>query len=278
VNYELRRFTPARFRELAARQQTLSLGDAAALMRAELASAGVSLDDLAREIAAITSEDPVDRLRRQLTAVDEPGLGLRILQRAVPDSGPDVWPLLLENDKAYVLRNHYRTVMSLCCPMPPASAAALLSLVDSGQLELLPGLENVSAQEGNGFRTVIAGESRTFGTVVNAVSAPGHRIPPRAEPLIGSLVRSGLAARHPRGGLHVDRPTSRLVVDDGRADPRLYALGDLASGSLFFTFGVPSLVDRALDIARAVLDHASTRTTPRGEPCRPVELAGASRL
>jgi uncharacterized NAD(P)/FAD-binding protein YdhS len=278
VNYELRHFTPARFRELAARQQTLSLGDAAALMRAELASAGVSLDDLAHEIAAIASEDPADRLRRQLAAVDEPALGLRILQRAVPDSGPDVWPLLPENDKAYVLRNHYRTVMSLCCPMPPASAAALLSLVDSGQLELLPGLEDVTAQDGNGFRTLVAGKSRAFGTVVNAVSAPVHRIPPRAEPLIGSLVRAGLAARHPRGGLHVDRPTSRLVVDDGRADPRLYALGDLAAGSLFFTFGVPSLVDRALDIARAVFQDASARTTPRGEPCRPFELAGATRL
>jgi hypothetical protein len=34
----------------------------------------------------------------------------------------------------------------------------------------------------------------------------------------------------------------------GRTDPRLYALGDLAGGSLFFTFGMPSLVDRARDI------------------------------
>jgi len=139
-------------------------------------------------------------------------------------------------------------------------------------------LVSVTAQDGNGFRTAIAGSSRTFGTVVNAVSAPVHRIPPRAEPIIGSLLRAGLAARHPRGGLHVERSTSRLIADDGRADPRLYALGDLAAGSLFFTFGVPSLVDRAVDIARAIFDDAADRTTPRGKQFRPFELVGATQL
>ncbi|MGH3865020.1 MAG: hypothetical protein ACRDQ4_02590 [Pseudonocardiaceae bacterium] len=38
----------------------------------------------------------------------------------------------------------------------------------------------------------------------------------------------------------------------GVADQRLYALGDLASGSLFFTFDLPSLVDRAYDIPELI--------------------------
>jgi hypothetical protein len=40
-------------------------------------------------------------------------------------------------------------------------------------------------------------------------------------------------------------------------------LGDLASGSLFFTFGLPSLVDRANDIVGAVLDNRRPATSAR---------------
>lgn len=35
---------------------------------------------------------------------------------------------------------------------------------------------------------------------------------------------------------------------------QLYALGDPGAGSLFFTFGIESLVDRAVDIARSLAD------------------------
>jgi uncharacterized NAD(P)/FAD-binding protein YdhS len=93
--------------------------------------------------------------------------------------------------------------------------------------------------------------------VINAVSGSADRIPATAEPLINSLVSAGVADPHPYGGLHVDRATSRLVAD-GVPDPRLYALGDLAAGSLFFTFGLPSLVDRAHDIVAALNDDAAT--------------------
>lgn len=258
VHYRLRHFTPSRFRAMAARQETCTLLDLLAVMRRELADAGVRLEDVAHEVTAAGSEDPVVRLRRQLTSVDEPGLGLRILQRAVPDTGPDVWPLLPEQDKKTLLRSHYRAIMSLCCPMPPASAAVLLSLVDAGQLEIVRGLSDIKPEPGAGFRVATADGDRNAQVVVNAVNAPAHRIPPRAEPLITSLLAGELARRHPRGGLHVERATSRLVVGD-RPDPRLYALGDLAAGSLFFTFGVPSLVDRAYDIAGAILRHAAVQ-------------------
>ncbi|MCP3822721.1 FAD/NAD(P)-binding protein [Streptomyces sp. A3M-1-3] len=263
VGYTLRHFTPARFRAMAARRETLRLDDAVAVMQAELADAGARMDDVTREVLAAEDEDPVARMRRHLAAVDDEGLGLRILQRAVPDTGPDVWPLLPEQDKSILIRDHYRTIMSLCCPMPPASAATLLGLVDSGQLDIVRGVERITPVPGRGFLARTPDGPRTAGVVVNAVNAPAHRIPPGATSLITSLVDSGMAGRHPRGGLHVERTTSRLTVQ-GRPDPLLYALGDLAAGSLFFTFGVPSLVDRAYDIAEAVLADAAARTIRGG--------------
>ena len=43
----------------------------------------------------------------------------------------------------------------------------------------------------------------------------------------------------------------------GEPDCRLFALGDITFGSLFFTFGIPVLVDRGRDIVDTMLHNAS---------------------
>ncbi|MFF7364645.1 FAD/NAD(P)-binding protein [Streptomyces sp. NPDC008125] len=263
LEHALRHFTAERFRSMAARGETCTLGQAVALMEAELTDAGSSMAAVDREISAVAAEKPLDRLRRQLGSVRDRDPGLRILQRAVPDTGPDIWTLLPEADRVAVLRRHYRTIMSLCCPMPPSSAEILLGRAEKGLLEFSGGLERITARPGGGFDVCATGGTRRADVVVNAVNPPAHRVPPAADPLVSSLIRRGLATAHPRGGLHVDRATSGLVTD-GVPSRRIHALGDLAAGSLFFTFGVPSLVDRAVDIAGAVLrqeDPAAGRRT-----------------
>ncbi|GIH72489.1 FAD/NAD(P)-binding protein [Sphaerimonospora thailandensis] len=245
ADYRLAHFTPETFRAL----KSMPIGEAFEIMRAELRHADVDIPALIREVTGTEVEDPVERLRRHLAAVDHPDLGLRILQRAVPDTGPDVWPILPEHDKSYLMSEHHRTIMSLCCPMPPANGHRLLALIESGQLDLPRGLREIKFVDG--FQAVLADGVRDYSTVVNAVSAPTHRIPSGAGALIASLRRCGLVERHPRGGLDVERATSRLRVG-GRTDDRIYALGDLAAGALFFTFGIPSLVDRAVDIVAAI--------------------------
>jgi uncharacterized NAD(P)/FAD-binding protein YdhS len=254
IHYQLRHFTPDRFQALAARHEGVTLDQLIGIMTVEMAAAGQHMLTVTDEIATLRSDHPVTWLRRQLATVNAPELGLRILQRAVPETGPDVWPLLSQEDKSALLRDHYRTIMSLCCPMPPASAAKLLDLVESGQLEIMAGVHGIEALSDKGFRVTKADGDWHADIAINAVNAPRHRIPPSAGPLVNSLVERGKAVPHFHGGLHVERATSRLTVQ-GRADPRLYALGDLAAGTLFFTFGVPSLVDRAHDIAMAIMDH-----------------------
>ncbi|MEU6352356.1 FAD/NAD(P)-binding protein [Streptomyces sp. NPDC047072] len=251
VEHTPRFFTAAHFRALAARGERLTLADTVALMRTELAAAGARTDVIAREIVSGTTEDPIARLRRHLGLVSGADPGLRILQRAVPDTGPDVWPLLPGHEKSGLLREHYRTVMSLCCPMPPASAATLLERAERGALEIVRGVRRITAGPGAGFEVHGEDGVRRADVVVNAVSPPAHRVPRGAEALVDALTGRGLALRHPRGGVRVDRATSGLRTAS-ETDRRIHVLGDLASGSLFFTFGVPSLVDRAVDIAEAV--------------------------
>jgi uncharacterized NAD(P)/FAD-binding protein YdhS len=265
IPFELHHLTPERMRSLGRRRREISLGDFAELVRAELRDAGADLDAVHSEVVGVDVEPPVDRLRRQFAAVNSPDLGLRILQRAVPEIGPDVWPILREQDKVQVLRAHYRTIMSLCCPMPPSSAAVLLGLVDAGRLEFRAGLRTVDARPGGGFELITSdGTALRSDKVVNAVNASECRIPVGALPLVTSLTQSRAAGRHPYGGLRLTRATSRLVAD-GAPDPRLYGLGNIGAGALFFTFGIPSLVDRSEDIVAAILQHADAANTARTE-------------
>ncbi|MER5641836.1 FAD/NAD(P)-binding protein [Kitasatospora sp. NPDC002227] len=258
VHFELRHFTPERLKAMAAELIEFTIEDVSAVMRAEFQEAEADLDAVVGEILRVDQEDAVQRLRRQIAEVDSPQLGLRILQRAVPETGPDVWPWLREEEKVRVLRSHYRTIMSLCCPMPPGSAGVLLDLVDQGRLEIHSGLQDIRPAEAGGFEVVTAdGRQLHTDRVVSAVNASEGKIPTEALPLVTSLMRGNAASRHPHGGLHLARETSRLTVN-GRPDPRLYGLGNIAAGALFFTFGVPSLVDRAVDIVAAILDHTET--------------------
>ncbi|MCW5254553.1 FAD/NAD(P)-binding protein [Streptomyces sp. SHP 1-2] len=263
IAFEPRHLTKERMRALARSGRELTLEDFARLVAAELRDAGADVAAVHAEVTHLGDESPAERLRRQFAAVNSPDPGLRILQHAVPDIGPDVWPQLRETDRTELIRTHYRTIMSLCCPMPPASAAALLKLVDSGRLRIRPGLRGVAERPGGGFEIALDGEpSFAADRVVNAVSASESRVPAGARPLVTTLTRKGTASLHPHGGLHLSRTTSSLLTGKSE-DPRLYGLGTIGAGSLFFTFGLPSLVDRAEDIVAAILRHAGAGLASR---------------
>jgi uncharacterized NAD(P)/FAD-binding protein YdhS len=254
--YALRHFTPDLFRAVAARGDSVTLAGLIEIMKAELADAGESAEVVRAEIEAVGREHPLPRLRRQLADVNSPQLALRILQRALPDAGPDVWPLLADNEQSRVLELHEHTMMSLCCPMPPGNAAIVLSLLDSGQLEIVPRVSGVRRNDGAGFAIMADGGVHRADYVVNGINARSRKIPTMAASLIQSLITAGLAEPHSRGGVCVQRSTSCLTVA-GRPSDRVYALGDPAAGTLYFTFGVQSLVDRAADIVAALREHVA---------------------
>ncbi|ONI76210.1 hypothetical protein ALI144C_36670 [Actinosynnema sp. ALI-1.44] len=263
IHHQPRYFTPTRLRALAAGGANVTLAQLGSIMTEELRAAGENPAALWAELAAVEHEAPTDRLRRQLAAVGSPRMSLRILQQLVPEAGPDVWPLLSDAEQDHLLARHHRTVMSICCPMSPANAEFLLRTVHCGQLRVVRGLRAVCADRGGRF-TIHTGQHReTADVVINAVNPRLRGFSAQARPLVESLVAAGLAERHPRGGLRVQRATSALTTG-GQARRGIYALGDTASGSLFFTFGIQSLVDRAADVVGAIRsEHIASATNTR---------------
>jgi uncharacterized NAD(P)/FAD-binding protein YdhS len=256
---DLRHLTPQRLMAMAA-SGGLTVDDVWGVAQAEFREAGAAVHTVLDEIAGMRRDPPVDRLRRGLGAVDSPDVALRLLQHAIPSAGPTMWSLMREEDKSRILRRHRRTVMSLCCPMPPSSAAVLLALAESGQLEVLSGLRGIRPRAGGGFEVEVAGRAGFCADkVVNASSASPEGFAAGARSLMSSLLRDRAVGRHPHGGLQLD-PGSIRLVHDGIADPRLYALGSAAIGARFFTFGIPFLVDQSQGIV-AALQAALPRST-----------------
>jgi uncharacterized NAD(P)/FAD-binding protein YdhS len=252
ISHRLKHFVPERLHALAGRGRPVALAEVIELLRVELAEAGADLDEVWQEISEVRAEAPATRLRRQLADVGCRRIGLRVLQQAVHVCGPDLWPLLAESVRQDILGTHFRTLMSLCCPMPPSSGQTLVRLIDAGQLTVRGGLRQVVPTGAGGFRVTAGGAELAVCHIVNGVNAAAHRIPLGARRLVSTLYEGRLAMPHPDGGLCVDTATSRLV-GTSLTNPGIYAIGDIAGGTFFFTFGVPSLVDRCHDIVTDIL-------------------------
>ncbi|GLV99392.1 FAD/NAD(P)-binding protein [Streptomyces lavendulae] len=268
---EITHFTPAALHAAAARSDDrwIELGDVLDLLGRELAEHGADPSVVLAELLSLGDEAPMERLRRQYEDLDAADTGLRVLQHAVPESGPDAWTLLRPQDQRFIRENHYRAVMSLCCPMPPANARRLLDLHRTGRLHVTGGLWNVKPLAAGGFHVAADSGEYESDVVINAVSAPSHRVPERARPFLDSLVEDGIGEYHPHGGLRIEPATSR-AVGGGRAHRRMHAIGDMGAGTLFFTSGMPSVLERADDIVRAVVEDltaaAQAPTTLQEQP------------
>ncbi|TQM10021.1 FAD/NAD(P)-binding protein [Pseudonocardia kunmingensis] len=238
IAYQPRHLTVARVGELPARDGELTLEHLTGLLRAEMADAGEDLDALLADLRAARTDDPVVRLRRQIDAITAPEIGRRVLQVAAHTVGPYAWRLLAERDR-HRLRAQSRIAISVASPMVPVNAVRLLQLFDSGRLEVLAGARGITRENGR-FSIETGTGARRADVVVNAVNPAPHAVPPAAAGLVDDLVATGVAARHPSGGLVA-------------ADPRVHVVGDLAGGGSFLTSSIPGIAARAAAAARAIL-------------------------
>lgn len=232
-----RHVTADRVTELRRARGHVSLDDLIGLLRAEPAEAGEDFDEFAAVLASSATEDPVRRLRRQIASIDDPRVGRRVLQEAAHSVGPYAWRLLPESDRTW-LRRHVRTVNSVVSPMVPVNASILMGLLDSGQLAVTRGVDAIEPADGR-FRVRTGSGERTATTLVNAVNPAPQAVPAAARQLVRSLVDTGLATRHPAGGL-------------APVDPHVHVVGDLAGGGSFITSSIPAIAAQASRTVQAL--------------------------
>ncbi|NLV79645.1 MAG: hypothetical protein GXY65_09970 [Rhodococcus sp.] len=262
IDFEPTHLLAASIHSLAHRTGGISFSQIVDLIEHELSDMHADLFEVIGEVAAVAHEPIAQRLRRQLEAVESSKIAMRILQKALPMAGPDLWPLLADDLRQKILGRYKRMFMSLCCPMPPGNAQVLLGLMASGRLDVVDRLESVEPASG-GFLISAGGTGYFADHVINGVAAPAHRIPLRAKRLVESLYDEGLAVPHQDGGLCVQFGSSLCngVRRGGESShiPGVYALGDIAAGTFFFTFGITSIVDRCRDILGDIVARHSEK-------------------
>ncbi|MFC4909972.1 FAD/NAD(P)-binding protein [Actinomadura gamaensis] len=207
------------------------------LLCAELDALGEDIAEIEADLRGAATEDPAVRLRRQVELVNTPAQARRLLQQACHTVMPLAWPLLPEADRE-TLRRHSRLAVSLASPMVPVNGVRMLELFESGQLDSLSGVRSIVGAA-SGFEVGWDGGTRRADIVVNAVNPPPGSVPHAAVELVDGLLREGLAARHPDGG----------IVP---SDPRVHVVGDLHGGRPFLTSGIPEVVGAAARTARAL--------------------------
>jgi uncharacterized NAD(P)/FAD-binding protein YdhS len=244
-----RHVTVARVGKLLARDGEVTLEHLAGLLREEMADAGEDLDALLADLRAARTDDPVARLRRQIAEITAPEIGRRVLQVAAHTVGPYAWRLLGERDR-HRLRAQSRTAISVASPMVPVNAVRLLQLFDSGRLEVLAGARGISRDDGR-FTVGTSTGAQRVDVVVNAVNPSPHAVPRATAALVGDLVATGVATRHPSGGLVA-------------TDRHVHVVGDLAGGGSFLTSSIPGIAAQGAATARAILEgpHPSAAPVP----------------
>jgi uncharacterized NAD(P)/FAD-binding protein YdhS len=259
VDYTLQRFTLERFQQIVAVQGQLRLDHLVALMLEEMARAGVSKESLIEEVRP--SLTGLDRLRSQLARLHRGDNAYTIAVKTSVTACEDAWWFLPTEDKRLVASQFRHVAYSLCCPMPEYRAVELLQLGDAGQLTAVSGLRSVAADADGQFVAQAEGVApMRFDRVISAISA-ADRITPLAAPVVERLASNGAAQAHPLGGLDVDHATSRLLAPSGRPQPRLYGLGGVVGGSLYFFNGHVFARPRTIDVAKAIVTHQAVPTT-----------------
>jgi uncharacterized NAD(P)/FAD-binding protein YdhS len=219
---------PLQFRHLARENLPDTLAGLVSLMEAELADLGQDIAPLAAEVTS--TEGPVERLVRQLSEVDSPYMGRRLLVATVHMLGTFAWRRLPPAEQALLRTTYRRTATRMASPMIPSNAEIVRRLFDDGQLRLLSGQPKIQPS-GRVFR-IHGAHELTADVVVNAVNPPAHAIPEASASVVDGLLSAGAVTVAESGG---------LAARSGR----VHTLGAITAGTSFVTPSVPTLAAAA---------------------------------
>ncbi len=172
-----------------------------------------------------------------------------------------VWRGLPEREQRRFLRHLARRWDVRRHRMAPHVGAVVTELRTHGTLTMERGrVGDLAAVDGR-IRVGIdrAGERRE--RLVDAVvMCVGPSADPRHDPLLATLLASGVATRHRLGlGLELDA-AGGVLAPDGSLQTGLWAMGSLRKGAEWESTAVPELRLQARDIAAAIVRSASAST------------------
>ena len=207
---------------------------------------------------------PLEHLESQVAAAERGARTWQSLGEALNPMIEVLWHHLAADDKRLFLEGFYSRFMSHWVPIPLVNGRKLLSLLRERRLTVERNLANVTLDpSGDRFRLHFSDETtKTCDYFVNATGVPRH-LSECCSPLVASLASQGTIAPHEFGGVRVEFDSLRAIGKDGRADPSLFALGNLTSGTHLFTSTLELNVDKADRIADQIVSELLRRNATK---------------
>jgi len=283
--HELLRLTPGALRRLRDQSGTghLPLAELGRLLLEEVtAIIGIPGHAVDWREAFRPPEDVARALAEDIAAAGRGPLPWQAVLRATLPIVDFTWGLLSQEDQIRFdacssLWSSYRHSMA------PATARRLLASMEAGAVDVLGGLQG--AEVDHDGRPVLRlspsarfvpelhlGARRDDGNIVirprvliNATGS-GSDLPRLvnsglAPHLLAQLLDEGWACPYPAGGLRVDASWN-LVRADGRTADRLYAIGHLTKGTIFYCSGMDKIAALARHLASVLGERIGCRRVP----------------
>ncbi|MFD8498267.1 adenylyl-sulfate kinase [Amycolatopsis sp. NPDC059657] len=174
---------------------------------------------------------------------------------------PRIWGGLPETERERFLAEKARYWDSYRHRMAPAAADRLREIRRAGRLLMYTGEVDATTPDDGGLRAELTGgEALRVGTVVNC-TGPCHDLSKSTNPLVRSLLESGLAVRGPHG----------LGLDTGadgrlRANGPLWTIGATRVGTLWESTAFPEIRAQATAVAASVSASIGRKASSRRRP------------
>lgn len=162
-----------------------------------------------------------------------------------------VWHELSDIDKKIFNKFYKSKFMAYRVGIPIQNARKIYNLLLTKQLSLINNFKSIELRGGK----FVANDSKSsyeFDYIIDATGQSDDLINIQS-PLISNMLMNGLIKQHVYGGIEIDFKSSRLVKSDSIVEKNLYAVGNLTSGTYFFTSVLELNVKHAYQIAQNIV-------------------------
>lgn len=172
------------------------------------------------------------------------------------------WDALSEEDKTTFMKRYHRNWNSRRAPLPVPTAYKIHSLLASGQLKFKSGITNIQVANQGLFQVTYAPDPELgseplvdeFDWVINA-TGPAREVNENEDSIVNDLLNAGAATKHQHGGIQVEFESSAVIDVNGIPNRKLYAIGQLASGTYYFVSSLEMVSLRSREVANNVVQH-----------------------
>lgn len=161
-----------------------------------------------------------------------------------------IWHHLNDSDRE-LFNNVYKSQWTACrVGIPIQNAKKIYSLVKNKKLTMLHGCKHTEYADEK-FSVITEAGRHTFDYLIDATGNCDD-LKLVDSPLLTGMLNEGLIERHKFGGVKVEFESSKVINNDNYVEHGLFVIGNLASGTYFFTSVLELNIKHAFNISKNI--------------------------